>query len=844
MRIFPTRYVLRRLLIIAIFLVSLASVKSYADDTATFGVRLIPNKMIENSNAVLEVYALYNGNIFPTKIENMVFSSTDSTIVQIIGIEDNDTGFMTHIKIQANNPGTANIVLAAPGFSSQEFPITVYSDEAAPTNLLIKATPSTFSINGPKTGYFSVELVNSNGFPAPTETDIPITVATSDNQVLNLNTSHITIKSGHYYAVGQFEIEQAGSAKIFATASSFQSVSTTVTTAPTDTPTIQAYVYPTTINDFATSTAYVVAQLKDSFGNEVVANQDIPISVLISNATATGLVNTSPQDQLLSSNTPLIIKKGDYEGYTTIQVKAGLNGTFNIGLSAPEGYAVSNHTAAPTDCAEITGCIEPASTTLLSTPVQLTTETAQLLDDKSAKLDVLPILATGNNELVGVMHLEDPYGRPVIASRNLQIEVDSSDPNYLSVSPVDISQGEADALVFGKVGNIAPPPSATSGSLGLPSLLSLHVITYNDTIVPAAINASSANSLRLIADSIVPKPLSQSNFPLALYLADSSNAVTYFPNDYSPTILPNDYFHVEPKKISNGDSIDIFEAKSLKDGSTTLNIIAGSYPTSLSLSSVSSSPAMVDLDYPNPMLTNFNNLMDIQVFDSNSNPRYLDEDTNLRLVSSNGSVILPPSNITISKGSYYSNFEVMPESRGNATISVIADNLPLATYQIRVDSMSPNVIIKAPKIVLPEETFFANVTAERYGKPLSGLNIDWKVAGATIQNFDKTTNQNGVASISLMSNSTGIIKLDSTLSGFGFNPLELKDIIRINATHIIVNNTNTTSVSSTPSFKSFKINGIDPLPFAVVGTIAAGGIMMKKKNIHLRKNTRDTNSKK
>jgi Bacterial Ig-like domain (group 1) len=812
-------------------MVSLATVKSYAEDTSTFGVRLIPNKMIENSNGILEVYALYNGHVLPAKIQNMIISSTDSTVVQVGAAEDNNTSFITHIQIRANNPGTANIVLAAPGFSSQEFPITVYSNEAAPTSLLIKSTPSTFSINGPNTGYFAVELVNSDGLPATAETDIPITAATTDSKTLSLDASHLTIKAGHYYTVGQFEVDQSGSAQIFASASSFQSVSTTVTITSTDTPSIQAYVYPTKISDFASSIAYVVAQLKDSSGNEVLANKDIPLSIMITNSTNTGLINTSPQNQLISANNELIIKKGDYEGYAAIQVEAGLNQTFNIGLSAPPGYFVSNHTATTPNCAEISGCVIPSE----STPVQMTTVTSQFLDDKSARLDVLPILATGNNELVGIMHLSDPYGNPVIASRDLQIEVDSSDPNYLAINPVYMSRGESVAPVFGKVGNIAPASS-----------LSLHVITYNDITVPAAINASSINSLKLVADSLVPKALSQSNFPLALYLVDSAGALTYFPNDYTPTILPNDYFHIEPKKISNGDSIDLLDAKSLKDGSTTLNIITGGYPASLSLSSVSSSPAMSNLDYPAPLLANFTNLMEMQVFDSNSNPRYTDEDTNMRLVSSNDSVILPPSNITISKGNYYTNFDVTPKLPGSATISVIANNLPLATYQVNVESMSPTVIIKSPTTVLPEETFFANITAQRYGNPIPGMNVNWKVVGASIQSSDKTTNKNGVASVSLMSNSTGVISLDSMISGSGFSPAEIKDLIKINSTQVVTNSTNTTSTSTPSNFKSFKINGVDPLPFAVIGTIAAGGILMKKKNIQLlkRNSVNATNIKK
>ena len=126
------------------------------------------------------------------------------------------------------------------------------------------------------------------------------------------------------------------------------------------------------------------------------------------------------------------------------------------------------------------------------------------------------------------------------------------------------------------------------------------------------------------------------------------------------------------------------------------------------------------------------------------------------------------------------------------------------------------------------------------------MNVNWKVVGASIQSSDKMTNQNGVASISLMSNSTGVISLDSVVSGAGFNPTEIKDLIKINSTQVVTNSTNTTSTSTPSNFKSFKINGVDPLPIAVMGTIAAGGILMKKKNIHLlkRNSTNTTNIKK
>jgi len=802
--------------LIIILMASLVIVKTYADDTTTLGVRLIPDKIIENSDGIIEVYALHGGHIFPTKIEQVAFSSTNSTVVQTVGLDSNYSGFMTHIKIRANNPGTAKIVLAAPGFSSQEFPVTVYDDKNSPTNLVIKAAPSTFSSNGPKIGYFSIELTNSNGLPVYATTDIPITVATTDGKTLRLDTSQITIKSGQYYAIGKFEINQPGSAKIFASSPSFQSVSTTITSKSTTTPTIQAYVYPTKINDFASSIAYVVAVLKDSTGNLMLANNDTPISVTITNSTSTGLVNTSPQEQLFSSSSPIVIKKGDYVGYTPIQVRAGLNGTFNIRLSAPNGYTVSNLNS--------TGGL-----------IQLKTVISQLLDDKSARLDLLPMSATGNTELIGIMHLEDSNGNPIIANKNLQIEVDSSDPKYLSIDPVNISRGVGAVPVFGKVGDIATP-----------SPLSLHVITYNDTNLNTTINSLSTNSFKLVADSLIPNIMSQTDFPLVLYLIDSSGAVTYFPADYTPTVLSNDYFHVDLQKISSGDSVDLFNTHALKDGSSAMNIIAGNYPATISLTSASPVPSSIDLDYPTTLLANYSNFMGIQVLDLKSNPRFPDKETNIRLVSSNDSIIQFPSNITISKDNYYSTFEVNPKLPGSATISVLGDNLPLATYKVKVEDMLPSVTINSSTTVLPNESFFATIKAERYSKPLQNMNVDWKVFGANIQSSDKTTNKDGIASIALTSSADGVISINPTVSGQGFQPLTLKDIIKINSTQTASNGTNTNSTSSTTAnLKSFKINGVDPLPFAIIGSIAVGGVLVKKKNMNLfKKNSVSTNNKK
>ena len=217
-------------------------IKAYADDDHSFGIRLMPQKLIENSDGIMQVYALHNGHIFPQKIENMIFSSTDSSIVQVIGAENNTDAFITNIKLKTVGQGNAKIVLGAPGFVSQEIPITVYGNENYPVKLLVQSTPSTFSINGPHTGYFTVEMINNNGSPAIAPNDILVNLQTADNRVATLTDSHILIKAGEYYGMSKFEAGQVGTTKIFASTNSLQSASATVTVSQTSSPTIHMYV--------------------------------------------------------------------------------------------------------------------------------------------------------------------------------------------------------------------------------------------------------------------------------------------------------------------------------------------------------------------------------------------------------------------------------------------------------------------------------------------------------------------------------------------------------------------------------------------------------------------------
>src|SRR6185437_1940865 len=227
-----------------------------------------------------------------------------------LGVTQDDGHMMSKIKINAIKAGDAKIAIAAPGFSSSEFDLIVFKNSNIATNLLIKTTPSSFATNGPTNGYVAVESANSDGIPTPVTSDIPVSITTSDSKIVNPVDTQIVIKKGEYYAIGKFIVDQPGSALIYASSPSMQAVSSQITVKNVDSQnTIQVYVYPSKINAFKSAITYVITQLHDASGNPILAEDDTPITVQITNnnATGAGAINTSTQSPLFQINEPMVI---------------------------------------------------------------------------------------------------------------------------------------------------------------------------------------------------------------------------------------------------------------------------------------------------------------------------------------------------------------------------------------------------------------------------------------------------------------------------------------------------------------------------------------------------------
>jgi hypothetical protein len=786
----------------------LFSTGAYGQTPSELGFTFLPNKIIENTDAVLQVYD--KGDSLPHNINNLIATSSDSSIIQISAVEEDQNNFVTSVKFHALNPGTATIALAAPGFSSQEVPVTVFSDSKAPTKLLIKTTPNTFSTLGNEKGYVAVELANDAKVPIKARQDTVITL-TTDSNIVNLQNTQLTIKTGDYFAIEEFEVKKDGSAQISASAASMATVSSSVTISTSETQkTIQLYVFPKILNSYQNSFGYVIAQLQEG-GVPVQATEDITLPIQVTNATGLQMINTSGENPTVVANDPIVIKKGSYWGYTQISVIAGITGwiptswgmegQWNVGLNT-KGY-------------------------IISPVVQVSTTPGPLLDDHTASLDLLPILATGQDELIGVVHLENDSvtvpGPPVIANSDLKIEIDSSDTNTLSVDPVTISRGTGSALVFAKVASTVPiQPTIQVVTVGPPSLPQ----TYSTTI-----SVISSKSFALVADPVLPAILTDNEFPLAVYMT-KDGMPNYFINDITPFISPQDTLQTESKTFHQGDSIVLINSTSLKVGSSTISISAGDFATSLSINSLSSKPTLITIGSSDKILSNFKNAFSIQLLDSQGNPVFLEDDTQFKLISSDPTILNVPETIVIKKGSYYSLFDAESNQSGTTELAVLTNNLPLAKFNIVSTSLIPAVTITSNDYVDPNTVFIATINAMYQGVPLSGMKVDWSVTGAAIQTKDSLTDKDGNAKISLLAQDPKTINVVATISGAAFSATPASKTINVNQPLVSATGSNTGS-NTTSGSTPFSLFGINPMFIVIpVAAAAAGGIIiLKKKNM-------------
>ncbi len=408
----------------------------HGQEPKNFGYKLLPEKLVEGTEGILQVYGLQKNIPIPSVIDNLIVTSSDQNIVKILELSTNKDTSITSVKLLAIDSGTANIAIASPGFASEEFAITIYDIKQGEQQLLLKTVPDTFTINGPTKGYFSVELADIDSNPTLAKNDTVISISASNSEIVTLFQTEIIINEGDYFSIGEFEINKPGGVTIYAENPNTDSGSSKITVfgATTDDDSdddenykIQLYVIPEKISNFATSSTFAIVQLQGEDGSPIKAAETIPVSLKIDHAKA---VFNDRRTAQISTVDSIVIPPGSSVGYAKLSVMAGLEETYEVSISA-EDYLVS-------DSEEFQTVLTPD------------------VNDPLTKLDMIPLLASGSEQLIGVLYPANTKGVSLINLQTVESEINSSDRDVLAISDDRMATGSGAKLMFRKRGHIKP----------------------------------------------------------------------------------------------------------------------------------------------------------------------------------------------------------------------------------------------------------------------------------------------------------------------------------------------------------------------------------------------------
>lgn len=794
-----------------LLVISMMILPVYGQSNIDFGYTLQPSKLLENTEGILEVYVVSGDLMIPMPINDLKIITSDSSVIKILDI--NSKKFITEIKIQALKPGTANIALAAPDYFSKEIPITVYTNNNYPTQILAKLTPNDFPVDGPKFGYIAVELATTGGLPTKAVQDTIVRLSTPNTDVLELADKELEIKEGEYYAVGKFLVKDSGDAIIFIETPGMKRISEFVHVRKASEPLgVQLYMLPSTVNSMSNSHGYAIVQLQDAEGVPVKAEKDIPIRITVTNPDAE--INISNDFEELLFDTKIItIKEGSYWAYSAFGPR-------------PD-YAQF------VDDSSITLEVNPSTEGYISSgdTVKIVHEEA-LIGKGPAVLETLPILTTGQRELIGVVHLESTL--PVMASEDLLVRIDSSNLETIKVDKVKIGKGQNAGLVFGKTGTMIPAEGET---------LELYTTDEGGTTVYTAIpEGPEEENLALQIEPLIPKVLANTNFPVLAYLLETEDeetvssddgeeedgriGVTHFIKDSILTFSANEFVDIEPEIIKQNQPYALIYAKSTKVGTTSLSSKTSGFDSSLSVTSLTTDPAKIHFSFPNTLLPQTKSLVAIQLLDSGDNPVYAKEDTVIEIVSKDQKIIDVPDTVIIKKDDYHTFMEMIAENEGKTEIATLSEDLPLSKFNMEVNGLHPEVSLNTVNSANIDEEIAARVHISFPGLsiPLSGYNVKWETNGAEIRQIDSLTNNQGEADVVLISSQPTELDLKVIVSGEGFSDTTVNRKISIIEPVVELRD------SAKSSASEFEFSNSNMIFFIIPGAAAGAFFFLKRTN--------------
>ncbi len=375
------------------------------------------------------------------------------------------------------------------------------------------------------------------------------------------------------------------------------------------------------------------------------------------------------------------------------------------------------------------------------------------MNEPLTKFETIPLLASGSEQLIGVLYPADTNGVSLINLQTVESEIHSSDRDALTISNDRMEKGSGAKLIYGKLGET------------IVDRLVITVTGENTETVFPIVYGPERTELELVSESLISKVMPGTEFPMMVYLTEVDGASWYFPDTSNVVMGPNEYVKTSVQTISEGQSLILLKSQSLKEGKATLDFEANEFTTTLDLDTGVSKPAKIELAYPDHLLSGMKNTLSLQILDSEGNPIFANKNIEFRMASNDNTMKIPET-VVIKKGTYNSFFDIIPEQTVETEISILASDFPLSKFNLNTVETNPSLIISTVNSIAAGEPFDLVLDAKILDVPLSNVEINWDIQGAQIQEISKITDDNGKIKLSLIAEDAETITIHATTSNF------------------------------------------------------------------------------
>ena len=772
---------MKSLLLVLITLVILVNIDNSFAIESDFEIEynILPEKIHEDDMILLEVYMIEGGKVILDKIQDLKIESLDTSIIEIIDFEETHE-YKILIKLKAMSEGETILYVFTEGTQAVEIPITINGNNI-PKGVSLDIFPDTFELDKNNQGILSVLLTDENGDITRADKDYQINISTTKQGIISFNDHTIIIPKGDFGFKQDFTVINNGDITVTVKTNDMEDSELVTVDAVTEREVVLS-VIPEDISSSNTSIGHMIAQLS-SGGNLIKATKDMTVSFEIESSSDAETVNTSSPSNTLNPTGYFQIKKGQTYGHTVFSIQKGETDEYTV-------------------------------TATIQNPLTIVEETFETIDvelygDEQIKFEPISILADGKKQLVGVLYLQDVNDHPVTANKDIVVTFTTSDKS-ISIENSIIKKGYESALVFGNMGYFIPIDTEIIPNFKNSEVMELDIQGFDEA------------SISLMTHMHTEHFLKGEEHWITIYM-EAAGELFEIPDNQHFKISDSKIFQIDKDRIETYPYFILVPITAIDTGDEDLVISSDTFETSVSLSSTISKPDSLEIKYSDNLFTGIKDTFTIQILDAQGLPVKINEDVEIKIFSSDPSIINFPKNITVSQKSSFITLDIIPEDSGEVEISLVSKGLPIVTEEITIEDITPSIQITSADIIGEGESFIVSILAQQNGIPLKNANIIWELEGGVTTIIEEKTGPTGEALASIISTSDKLVKISATIDNGPFQSAYASKIIRVNATIEIP------ITESDESFKKPSIEGIDPIMIIIPALIGGVIIYMKKK---------------